>query len=559
MTDSTMESMLDPSKLEMDSPDWDKASNSHELTLVHMQEKEVESLLALQKKPIFSEIEGLGKVYSFPDLAEMFDNPAIRRLFVDSVHHKRSTDPQKDNLLNDLHAEGLAHLPDISSDVPGGTEGQEELAAQGEGDDNMVVEVPLNVVKMFVEIEGREPNINPNTGLLAFGGIFGKRKGASNDIIRGLATLAGAMYGGGTGAAIGHSLGRMATGQEFTKTLIPSAKVGLLTYGAQKLLPHIPGVQSGIDKLSQYSPSIGKGAAALAGTSASLNMPGVSDIANMGNNAVSGATKGITSLLSPDNANAGTESKGTGKDEGGILSNVLKSELLPLGLVHGLNYMGSQRHQKFLEKQQRESEERYEKERARHHFDQPWVEPTFNKKKRNPAWTERGTEPYYITEGKEFARGGMVTKSIKPQSFVEKKVDFAINGPGKGQDDLIVTKLEPGGFILPADVTAMVGDGATDAGHATIKEFVNRFAPVLRKKIGGGVPKPKGFVDARVANGETALRERFVTGLGDGSNDRGAKMLDNMMKRLRAHKNSNGDGLPPKAHDLSVYIFGEGN
>lgn len=550
MDDMSMESLLDPSKLDLQSSDWNRIGNSHELTLVHMQEKEVEPLIALQGEEIFEEVEGLGKVYSFPKLAPMFDNPAIRRLFIDSVHHERSKNPEKHDLLNELYEEGLAHVPDISSQVPGESEGQEALAEEGQDGDNMIVQLPLNVVKTFIEIEGKKPNINSETGLLAFG------RGWKNDLIRGLTTAVGAVYGGGTGAALGHMAGRMATGQKFQDTLVPSAKVGIGTYALQHLLPHVPGVKQGIEKLSQYYPSVGKGVGALAGVNPTLNMPGFSHVANMGNEAVWGAVKGLMpsseSLATAAESGAKPETQSSSKDgESSSLKGMLK-DIVPLGLIHGLNYAAEKRQDKEMEKQRLKMEEAREKERARHHLDEPWKVPTFKRKYKNPNYIPGGQEPYYLYENEAYAKGGPVSSP----TFVKKTVEFAIKGPGKGQDDLISTKLEPGGFIVPADVTAMFGDGATDAGHKALKSFEEQYKPFLKKKRGGSVPRPKSPIDAYVANGETSFSEPFVTAVGHGSNDRGAHLLDKMMKRIRIHKQSNGHDLPPKAFSPEVYIFG---
>lgn len=574
MAESSIENLLDPSKLQIESPAWDRLEDSHELTMVHMNEREVEPLIALNGEPDMREEEGLGKIYAFPKLADLFENKEVRRLFIDSVTHRRNRDPSKSDFLSDLHDEGLARLPSINTNVPGESEGQREVAHEGENGDDMLVELPMNVVKTFIEIEGKNPNINPHTGLLAFG------KGWKNDLIRGLTTMVGAIYGGGTGAAAMHLAGRMATGQSLSHALMPSAKIGAITYGAQKLLPNIPGVASGISKLAQYYPQLGAALGSAAGTNATQQAPGgmgaFTDMSNKVNNAVSGVFNKAVPLINgsqgfSNSQNAATN-QGAGKTAGvngqpGTTSigqngpeyqGLLGSPMADLALVGGLNWAGSQRHQKFLEKQKRDSEERYEKERQRAGLDKPLQIPDYDRRIKNPAWDVGNGEPYFIYEHKapRYAEGGYVEEG----KLVKKKINFEINGPGKGQDDLILTRLEPSAYIVPSDATSMFGDGATDAGQETLKDFVSHYASIIGPTKNGKKIKPvkeEHSVVARVANGETEIPRRFVTNvLGEGSNKVGVKLLDKMVKNIRLHKASKGDKLPPKALHPLEYMQG---
>lgn len=75
--------------------------------------------------------------------------------------------------------------------------------------------------------------------------------------------------------------------------------------------------------------------------------------------------------------------------------------------------------------------------------------------------------------------------------------DGQVNGAGGGQDDAIPARLSQDEYIVPADVTAA---------------------------------------------------------LGDGSSNEGGKKLDQMVHKVRAHKVSKGAGFPPKAHNPLSYI-----
>jgi hypothetical protein len=72
-----------------------------------------------------------------------------------------------------------------------------------------------------------------------------------------------------------------------------------------------------------------------------------------------------------------------------------------------------------------------------------------------------------------------------------------VNGPGKGQDDVVPAKLSQDEYIVPADVTGMLGDGSSKAG---------------------------------------------------------GQELDKMVTNIRAHKTSKGSGFPPKAKSPLAYI-----
>ena len=62
-------------------------------------------------------------------------------------------------------------------------------------------------------------------------------------------------------------------------------------------------------------------------------------------------------------------------------------------------------------------------------------------------------------------------------------------------------------------------------------------------------------IPAMLANGEFVIPADVVSGLGNGSNDAGAKVLDEFMKTIRQHKQSAGhDGLPPDSKGALSYL-----
>lgn len=75
---------------------------------------------------------------------------------------------------------------------------------------------------------------------------------------------------------------------------------------------------------------------------------------------------------------------------------------------------------------------------------------------------------------------------------------------------------------------------------------------VPHKKVIGGNPVP-----AKIADGEYVFPAAFVTALGKGDNKAGAKILDGLREKLRAHKRAAPvNKIPPKAKSPLDYIKG---
>jgi len=65
------------------------------------------------------------------------------------------------------------------------------------------------------------------------------------------------------------------------------------------------------------------------------------------------------------------------------------------------------------------------------------------------------------------------------------------------------------------------------------------------------------LIDAKLADGEYVLDAEIVASLGDGSNKRGAEILDKWRRNIRKHKRSASvDGIPPKAKSPLGYMKG---
>jgi len=102
--------------------------------------------------------------------------------------------------------------------------------------------------------------------------------------------------------------------------------------------------------------------------------------------------------------------------------------------------------------------------------------------------------------------------------------------------------MKSGGFVIPADVVSMVGEGNTDAGYARIKSMVPG-ATAIKGKDGGQADTVKTSIEgkqpARVAHGEMYVPPETVKRMG------GAKKLYAMMDKVRAQATGSKKQIKP--------------
>ena len=102
--------------------------------------------------------------------------------------------------------------------------------------------------------------------------------------------------------------------------------------------------------------------------------------------------------------------------------------------------------------------------------------------------------------------------------------------------------MRSGGFVIPADVVSMVGEGNTDAGYKRIKSMVPS-ATAIKGKDGGQSDTVKTSIEgkqrARVAHGEMYIPPETVKRLG------GAKKLYAMMDRVRQQATGSKKQIKP--------------
>jgi hypothetical protein len=84
-------------------------------------------------------------------------------------------------------------------------------------------------------------------------------------------------------------------------------------------------------------------------------------------------------------------------------------------------------------------------------------------------------------------------------------------------------------------------------------------APSNSRYVRGPGDGTSDDIPARLANGEYVLSADVVSGLGNGDNNSGAKVLDSFVKNLRVHKAENAakGKLPADAKPIHKYLGGQ--
>jgi hypothetical protein len=102
--------------------------------------------------------------------------------------------------------------------------------------------------------------------------------------------------------------------------------------------------------------------------------------------------------------------------------------------------------------------------------------------------------------------------------------------------------MRSGGFVIPADVVSMIGEGNTDAGYKRIKSIIPG-ATAIKGKDGGQADTVKTSIEgkqpARVAHGEMYIPPETVKRMG------GAKKLYAMMDRVRQQATGSKKQIKP--------------
>ncbi len=550
------------------------------MILCHMSKDELIGLDTMQGGKMIDEPTGLR---TYPKLASIIEIPMVKDFFDLNFEYFK-----KNKKLPPVTKEIYEKVKIIEPRFVDAPQDKVPIAStiekMGKGDDKKLVYLPINFVLHLLEGMGATTAdkfpINSKTGLLQFG--FWK------EVVRGAGTIVGFMVGGPGGAAIGNAIAHKVTGADWgkslkrgltagigslgyvaggplgaglgtalgtgviegkswQKSLMQGLKIGALTYGGDQLL----GGAEGLTSLAS-----GNGAGGYLGS-----LTGSTAAASTGAN-----TAGLTAAqagqqIANQSLTNAAASSGASSGLSGLLSKAGDFATSPLGLsaiVGGASLMGEKHKIKEQNKQAELNNAAYERMRNDAGLNLPPIQMSGddNSYVKNPNYDHDNNEPFYIRgKTQKYKEGGVVRqKAINPYN------SRGIFGPGNGQDDSIRTRIPSGTYIIDASTTSDLGDGSSTAGlkvlQKTVKQIRSQYPKHVIRHVEKIVKKDSKHVPVYVANEEFPIDPVTVALKGGGSVERGAKVFDQMVKNIRAHKNSKGLSLPPRAKQPLQYLRG---
>ncbi len=554
---------------------WMKEPEGDNMLLVHMNEDELEGLDNMQGGPSIMRMKDGEEVREYKALEPMIENQEIRNMFLILFKDLESggEKAQKvEKVYGELKGNFSGYEPTQDEESGGPLEQAEE---EGEMGDTKLAYIPQNLAALLIEIKGGKPDINPQTGLMQFGWlkkIFTNPGSVFKSAVRTVTkrplkvvgTVLGGMLAGPLGAGIGNYAGGRLHGESHGRAFQSASPFAAL-YGAQGLGQAAGLLGGSPNMLAQGLGNLGMGGAGAvpqAGIASMGNIAG-SPIGNLMQTGASSYGMAPAAGMAGAAQNSGGLGALLGGGQGGSGLGSMLNFAAPFA-TYGLTQLGAKKDAQNARKQREEEMREMEVERARRGMTGRLREAKPPRKVKNPAYRasldeaqrdlERKhdifREPEYLDAAPEyFAKGGAV-KSYKKGALVI--------GKGKGQDDTVRTSVPDGSYIIDASSTSMFGDGSTKAGNDVLASFEKEIrskhpAHVIKRierEIGRGIKQVPVFL----SEGERKIDPVTVALLGGGSNHKGASMLKEMVIKLRKHKISKGDGLPPKAKHPISYI-----
>lgn len=521
------------------------AKNTNKMLLVHLSQTECQAFDMMQGGESLNE-DGIPE---YSKVGELIKVPEVREVFTRALNYFHDNGGQFPPEVKEMseNIKKQAPIP-VKSKAERRDPFLKELESMGTEGDTRIASIPENMAEFLIELKGR-PQENPHTGLLMFGGSSSSEGGGGRDskpddggFLGTALPLLGAIVGnfvapgvGGmlVGSALGSAAGRVGSGQSGSDLWggigRDVGRVGIASMfgpmgGAMSYFGSSPGARGVSDPNTILAADVGK----------------VRDVT------AGGALRAAQSAA----PQAAPQSSG--------LMDFLSHPLTALGISGAASAMAyaGQRQQHAAERRQRERDAAEFRSRTAYLHD-PWVKVKPAEIQKNPNyWTGTGDfdRKYGVMQtpftGKGYAHGGPV--SHQDHSF-HKEGSF-IQGPGKGQDDVISTRVPHNSYIIDASTVADFGDGSSRAGAQVLKDFEKK----IRSRFGHShSTQPSDVVPVYLSDGEFRFSHDFVNDLGklgNGGTDLGAKLLKKMTIGIRKHKNGSGDKLPPKAKDPFYYI-----
>ena len=466
----------------------------------------------------------------YTPLDKILRNPEIRQAILEAIEKDRQSQG----------IQGFAMGGEVEPGRPTDPE-LEKLRLEGRKGDTELVIITPELLEIFSEWRGKEPDINPVTGLPEFGWF--------QSIIRIAAPVVGAIFGGPAGAALAGGLATKLTGGSWMKSLGAGALSGLGAFAA----PALGGmVQNSFPGLSNALGGATRGLLGenVVGALGRLFTPAPGGGSVAGLNTVGRMIPGAAGQASSQGlGQVGMQS--AGQTGGGLLSSII-SKGLPLIGSGLLMAKGHQQEQKGLREYQqslenRENRDRQEQEGLREKYG-------YNAKL-NPVkpfqWKPTNDQP----TRKEMERG-ITRRNFDYDLAAPYAQGGAIRGIGKGQQDNIHKNIKENSYIIDASTVSDLGDGSTNAGMHELDKFLSRLPSNQFNSNRISHQASGGYIKAMVSDGEYEVSPEQVTALGGGSNEKGAKILKKLVEEIRAKKRTSGERLPPKSKPIGGYIKG---
>jgi hypothetical protein len=387
----------------------------------------------------------------------------------------------------------------------------EELREEGRGKDTELVIITEGLAQIFAEMNGGKTDINPTTGLPEYG--FFK------ELLRIGAGVAGFVVGGPVGAAIGVAAAHKATGRSWGDSL----KSGLLGFGLGTAF-------------NFAAPMLGfPGATTTGGSWLGSKVPMLGSL-----DLVKAPMSPEQSFVNQARNSAGMEpppSMGAEGQKGGFLSNLLSpGNLIPLAGAGYLAYKGAQDEKKQQKDYENRINDENESMRSKMGFDQ-----------------KLGTKkPYELIPNEEPQSEEDIRLGKQRSHFIHVpnySAGGAIKGIGKGQQDNIPKDIRKNSYIIDASTVSDIGDGSSEAGIRELNNYFSKIPLNYQKK-----EAHNGYMKAMLSPDEYEVEPEIVTAIGKGSNEKGAKILEQLIKKVRKQKRTSGEKLPPKSKPLGGYM-----
>src|ERR1700729_796576 len=473
--------------------------------LAHASREEIPFFNELQKQEIIDPETNL-RDYRLMDY--LYDIPEYKQAF--------------DEALSMMQSKKMAEGGHVQPGRPIAPE-LEELRKQGTGEDTELIIITPKLAELFNEINGGESKFNPITGFPEYG--FFK------EFLRIAAPIVGAVLGGPIGAFAGSVGANRLTGKSWGDSLKQGAISGGLAFAA----PMVGGA---------FSSAFPGASSALGGaTKGVLGSTIGGAVNNLFTPAAAARGAGVLSSLGGNAENQGTsqETAQTASNTGGSILSSLGGNIVPLAAAGLMLAKGHNQEQKAMQDYEAKQKAELDRLRAQSGFNTPWRKP----KPYQMEKMEGEISPQDMALGKQRQ---YFKHAPLDQIDYQLKEGGPIRGIGKGQQDNIPKDIKQNSYIIDASTVSDIGDGSSQAGFKELENFFSRIPsnPVHEKK--------GGFIKALVSNEEFEVLPDQVTALGGGSNQKGAQILENMVKQIREKKRTSGNKLPPKSKPIDGYL-----